>query len=102
MSFIVEEHISHIFSVFAEHGVKVNLMQNSALSFSVCIDNDVVKTKPLINDLESHYILTHNNNLTLYTIRHYDSLSLSKIIKNNTVLLEQKSRNNIQLLVRSN
>ena len=102
LSFIVEEHISHIFSVFAEHGVKVNLMQNSALSFSVCVDNDVVKTKPLIDELESHYILTHNNNLTLYTIRHYDSLSLSKITKNNTVLLEQKSRNNIQLLVRSN
>lgn len=102
LSFIVEEHISHIFSVFAEYGVKVNLMQNSALSFSVCVDNDIAKTRLLIDELEKYYILIHNNNLTLYTIRHYDSLSLSKIIKNNTVLLEQKSRNNIQLLVRSN
>ena len=101
LSFIIEEHISHIFSLFAQNNIAVNVMQNSALSFSICFDNDPIKTKPLLVELSESYSLFYNTDLTLYTIRHYDSLSLSKIIKNNTVLLEQKSRNNIQLLVRS-
>ena len=99
LSFIVEEHISHIFSLLAQNNIAVNMMQNSALSFSVCFDNDTIKTKPLIEKLSQDYSLFYNTDLTLYTIRHYNAESVAKVKKGKEVLLEQKSRNNIQIVV---
>ena len=101
LSFIIEEHISQIFSLFADNGIAVNMMQNSALSFSVCFDNDLVKTNPLIETLQENYSIKYNTNVTLYTIRHYDSESVNKVKKDKKVLLEQKSRTNIQVVVRN-
>ena len=101
LSFIIEEHISQIFSLFAENGIAVNMMQNSALSFSVCFDNDLVKTNPLIETLQENYSIKYNTNVTLYTIRHYDSESVNKVKKDKKVLLEQKSRTNIQVVVKN-
>jgi aspartate kinase len=100
LSFIIEEHISHIFSLFAQNNIAVNMMQNSALSFSVCFDNDPIKTKPLIEKLSQSYSLFYNTDLTLYTIRHYNSESVNKVKSDKEVLLEQKSRNNIQIVVK--
>ena len=100
LSFIIEEHISHIFSLFAQNNIAVNMMQNSALSFSICFDNDPIKTKPLIDKLAESYSLFYNTDLTLYTIRHYHSDSVDNIKKDKEVLLEQKSRNNIQIVVK--
>lgn len=100
LSFIIEEHISHIFSLFAQNNVAVNMMQNSALSFSICFDNDPIKTKPLIETLSISYSLFYNTDLTLYTIRHYTSESVDKVMIDKEVLLEQKSRNNIQIVVK--
>ena len=99
LSFIIEEHISHIFSLLAQNNIAVNMMQNSALSFSVCFDNDTIKTKPLIEKLSQDYSLFYNTDLTLYTIRHYNPESVAKVKKGKEVLLEQKSRNNIQIVV---
>ena len=99
LSFIIEEHISHIFSLLAQNNIAVNMMQNSALSFSVCFDNDTIKTKPLIEKLSQDYSLFYNTDLTLYTIRHYNAESVAKVKKGKEVLLEQKSRNNIQIVV---
>ncbi len=99
LSFIIEEHISHIFSLLAQNNIAVNMMQNSALSFSVCFDNDTIKTKPLIDKLSQDYSLFYNTDLTLYTIRHYNAESVAKVKKGKEVLLEQKSRNNIQIVV---
>ncbi len=101
LSFIIEEHISQIFSLFADNGIAVNMMQNSALSFSVCFDNDLVKTNPLIETLQENYSIKYNTNVTLYTIRHYDSESVNKVKKDKKVLLEQKSRTNIQVVVKN-
>lgn len=100
LSFIIEEHISHIFSLFAQNNISVNMMQNSALSFSVCFDYDIIKTKPLIEKLNERYSLKYNTEITLFTIRHYDEDSVNKVKKDKEVLLEQKSRNNIQLVVK--
>lgn len=100
LSFIIEEHISHIFSLFAQNNVAVNMMQNSALSFSICFDNDPIKTKPLIEMLSISYSLFYNTDLTLYTIRHYTPESVDKVMRDKEVLLEQKSRNNIQIVVK--
>ena len=91
LSFIVEDYLSHIFSLLANYGVGVNMMQNSAISFSVCVDNDVQKTPALINALNDKYQVLYNEKLTLYTIRNYDADSVFKILHKKTLLLEQKA-----------
>ena len=99
LSFIVEEHFSHIFLLFFKFGVRVNLMQNSAVSFSVCVDNDAQKFPVLIDALKKEYQVLYNDNLTLYTIRHYNDDSVAKVLKGKSLLLEQKSRHTVQLVV---
>ena len=99
LSFIVEDHLSHIFLLFSEYGVRVNVMQNSAVSFSVCVDNDAQKVPALIDALKKEYQVLYNDDLTLYTIRHYNDDSMAKVLKGKTLLLEQKSRHTVQLVV---
>lgn len=99
-SFIAEENLSHIFSLFAKHNVKVNLMQISAISFSVCSDYMDSRIKPLISDLKFCYSVKYNTNLHLYTIRHYNDEAIRRILGSKTVLLEQKSRTTIQFVVK--
>jgi aspartate kinase len=101
LAFIVETHMSNIFSVLAKHGVGVNMMQNSAVSFSICVDNDKYKVPMLIEDLKAFFEVYYNDNLSLYTIRHYTKGSLENVTANKDVLLEQKSRNTLQIVVKN-
>ena len=100
LSFIVEEHLSSIFSLFARYGVRVNMMQNSAISFYVCVDNDSHKVPELLTALKEDFQLYFNDKLTMYTIRHYDEDSIAKLLINKELLLEQKSKNTIHLVVK--
>lgn len=99
LSFIVEDHLSHIFLLFSDYGVRVNVMQNSAISFSVCVDDDAQKVPALIDALKKEYQVLYNDDVTLYTIRNYNDDSLAKVLKDKTLLLEQKSRHTVQLVV---
>jgi aspartate kinase len=99
-SFIAEENLSTIFKIFAAHGVKINLMQNSAISFSVCMDNDPFKIPALTEELQSHFKLLYNESLQLYTIRHYYPSTIEMISGGKEILLEQRSRHTAQLVVR--
>jgi len=99
-SFICEKNLSYIFCEFAKAEVKVNMMQNSAISFTVCMDYDEHKFTLLITDLQRDYKVSYNKGLELITIRHYNSETLKKILKNKFVLLEQRSRNTAQFVVR--
>mgnify|MGYP001081103700 CR=1 FL=1 len=101
-SFIAEHNLSRIFSDFAKHGVKINLMQNSAISFSVCFDKDPVKTPALLRDLEKNFTVKYNTGLELITIRHYEHASTEPILHGRELLLEQKSRTTLQLVVKPN
>ena len=74
-------------------------MQNSAVSFSVCVDNDAQNVPALIDALKKEYQVLYNDDLTLYTIRHYNDDSMAKVLKGKTLLLEQKSRHTVQLVV---
>ena len=98
LSFIIEEHISLIFNLLTKNSISVNMMQNSAISFSICIDNDRYKATALIKDLQSHFKVFYNDNVNLYTVRHYNNESLKLILKNKEIILEQKSRNTIQII----
>ena len=100
-SFIVEENLSDIFGIFAKHKVKMNLMQNSALSFSVCIDNDKFKIPQLLEELQKHFKVRYNENLELVTIRHYDQSTIDRVTEKKFILLEQKSRTTAQIVMRN-
>lgn len=99
LSFIIEEHLSWIFSLMSKYNIRLNLMQNSAVSFSICIDNDKYKVPKLIKDLSKNFSVFYNTSLTIYTIRHYTDDSIKFITKDNEVLLEQKSRNTVQFVI---
>ena len=100
LSFIVEEHLSSIFSLFSNFGARVNMMQNSAVSFSFCIDNDSHKIPELLDALKKNFKVYFNENLIMYTIRHYNEDSISKLLINKELLLEQKSRHTIHFVVK--
>ena len=98
LTFIVENHMSQIFSILSTNLVEVNLMQNSAVSFSVCVDNDKFKIPKTINELKSFFRVVYNDNLILYTIKNYKKRSLEKLINKNNIILQQKSRTTVQLI----
>ena len=100
LSFIVETHMSKIFSLLSKHSVRVNMMQNSAVSFSICVDNDAHKVPRLLEDLKSDFEVFFNDGLRLYTIRNYTSDSVQSLVKNKDVILEQKSRNTLQIVAK--
>lgn len=99
-SFIVEENLSGIFASFAKHRVKINLMQNSALSFSVSVDFDDKKIPALIEELRSSYQVRFNENLELVTIRHYDQPTIDRVTVGKEILVEQKSRQTARMVMR--
>ncbi|MFI5219872.1 MAG: aspartate kinase [Bacteroidia bacterium] len=99
-SFIAEENLSNIFGLFAKHKIKINLMQNSAISFSICVDNDEFKIPILIDELRTHFKILYNENLQLYTIRHYYPSTLEILSEGKEILLEQRSRHTAQLVMR--
>ncbi|MBN8695060.1 MAG: aspartate kinase [Bacteroidetes bacterium] len=100
-SFIIEENLSDIFNLFAEKQVKVNVMQNSAISFSVSVDNDERKLPDLIKTLQKDYRVLYNDNLELITIRYYDQATIERVTIDKKILLEVKSRNTVQLVVKN-
>ena len=99
-SFIAEDNLSRIFALFAGHGVKIHLMQNSAISFSVCVDNDNFKIPALIEALQKDFKIRYNEDLMLYTIRHYYQNTIDTITSGTEILLEQRSRNTAQFVLR--
>jgi aspartate kinase len=77
------------------------MMQNSAISFSLCIDNDVQKLPDLIKTLQKDYRVLYNENMELVTIRYYNQATIDRVTANKKVLLEVKSRYTVQLVVQS-
>ncbi|MGZ4055676.1 MAG: aspartate kinase [Bacteroidia bacterium] len=100
-SFIAEENFSDIFNLFAEKQVKINVMQNSAISFSVSVDNDERKLPDLISTLQKQYRVLYNDNLELITIRYYDQATIDRVTIDKKILLEVKSRYTVQLVVKN-
>ncbi|MBR6048703.1 MAG: aspartate kinase [Bacteroidales bacterium] len=98
-SFIAEDNLQVIFGILSKIGIRVNLMQNSALSFSICIDNNPQLVAPLIEELKSMFRVRYNDNLQLITIRYYTQEVIDRIVANRPILLEQRSRTTEQLIV---
>jgi aspartate kinase len=99
-SFIAEDNLSSIFDVFYKHGVKIHMMQLSAINFSVCTDNDAQKIPGLLAELQGDFKVLYNDNLELCTIRYYDQSTLDRVSINKQILLEQKSRYTAQMVLK--
>ncbi|GAB3039905.1 aspartate kinase [Spirosoma pulveris] len=99
-SFIAEDNLSRIFGRFAQAGVKINLMQNTAISFSVVVDNNPDRVPALLNLLKQDFRVTYNSDVELITIRYYDQSTIDRVLPNKKLLLEQKSRYTVQLVVK--
>ncbi len=98
-SFIAEDNLQVIFGILNELGIRVNLMQNSALSFSICIDNNPQRVGVLIERLKSMFRVRYNENLQLITIRYYTQEVIDSIVGGRPILLEQRSRSTEQIIV---
>lgn len=99
-SFIAEDNLETIFGYLYKHGVKINLMQNSAISFQICTGNDKRKVRNLIDDLEKEFRVIYETGLELITIRYFDQSTIDRVMINKDLILEQTYKQNIQLVVR--
>ncbi len=99
-SFMMEDHMSEIFALFAEHKIKVNLIQNSAISFSVCIEDKYGNFNALKTSLSKKFLISFNENVSLYTVRHFNEEAAQIVEKNKNVLLKQISRETLQVVTK--
>jgi aspartate kinase len=97
-SFIAEKHLSEIFAVLSQFRIRINLMQNGAISFSVCIDQSNQITA-LIDCLGAQYTILKNTNLELLTIRHYTEDTIKDMVGSRKIYLEQKTRSTVQFVL---
>ena len=101
-SYIVEENISEIFKLLHQYKMKVDVIQNSAISFSVCVDNIYNNLDKLLLHLKAKFKVTCNENVSLYTIRHYNQNAIQQIEDGKTVLLKQLTQETVQVVAASN
>lgn len=99
-SFMMENHIGDVFKWLHEYKMKVEMIQNSAISFSVCVDNKYDKLEPLLAKLRERFKVRWNEGVTLYTVRHSVPSEIKALVENKTVLMKQESRDTVQLVVK--
>ena len=99
-SFIVEDNISDLFKLLHDHKMKVDLIQNSAISFSVCVDNRFGRLHDLLQHLKGRFKVVYQEGVSLYTIRHFNTEAIESLQQGKEVILEQRGRETVQLVVK--
>lgn len=99
-SFIVEDSISELFKMLHDHKMKVDLIQSSAISFSVCIDNKFGKLESLLNHLKGRFKVVCHEGVSLYTVRHFNGSTLDSLQNGKEILLEQRGKETVQLVAK--
>ena len=99
-SYVVEENISEIFNLLSKYKMKVDVIQNSAISFSVCFENNYNNLEPLLLHLKAKFKVTCHDNVSLFTIRHYNEQAIQKLEKGKTILLKQMYQNTVQIVTK--
>ena len=101
-SFVMGDNLSWIFNVFTNHSIKVNLVEASAVSIDVCVDDDKTKLDSLLISLKDEFSAVYNENVELLTIRHYTPEAITRITTGREILLEQRTRSTVRFVVRRN
>ncbi len=99
-SFIVEDNLSHIFDLFHKHRIKINMMHNSAISFSVSVDDTGENVMNLLQQLEKRYKVSKEHGLELITIRYYNQETIDRVLVNKEIIRELKDSYTCQILVK--
>lgn len=99
-SFMMEDNISDVFRWLHEFRMKVELIQNSAISFSVCVDNKFDSLDALLAKLRERFKVSWHEGVTLYTVRHSKPTEIDALIENKQVLLKQESSDTVQIVVK--
>lgn len=98
-SFIAEDHMSKIFSLLSKHKIKVSLMQNTAISLALCIEDKYNNIDELNKELKNNFKIETLKNVSLFTVRNANLNHLEKFYEGKNVLLEQLSQQNLQMVV---
>ncbi|MGG8497680.1 aspartate kinase [Tenacibaculum sp. TC6] len=101
-SFMVEDNISHVFRKLHDYQLKVNLIQNSALSFSVCVDDKFNNFEAFYAKLQEMYVIKSYKEVTLYTIRHFNDEAIDSIRKRGKSIIRQINTETAQLVIQEN
>jgi aspartate kinase len=101
-SFMVENNLSYIFKKLHDYKLKVNLIQNSAISFSVCVDNKFSNFDAFYTELKNEFKIDFQKEVDLYTIRHFNETTKEEIAKRGKTLLSQTNKETIQIVLRKN
>ncbi|MDG1334310.1 MAG: aspartate kinase [Crocinitomicaceae bacterium] len=99
-SFLVEKNLSHIFDLLSKSNAKINIMQNSALDFSILVDAEKVSIDRILELFSDDYRVKFNEGLELVTIRHYDQATIDRVTVDKEILLQQKTRETARLVVK--
>ncbi|HOU03337.1 MAG TPA: aspartate kinase [Bacteroidales bacterium] len=99
-SFVMGDNLGRIFHLFLEYGIKVNLVEASAVSIDVCVDNEKAKVENLLAFLKDEYSAVYNEDVEILTIRHYDSGAVQRITTGREIFLEQRTRSTVRYVVR--
>jgi aspartate kinase len=99
-SFAMGENLNRIFDLFIRHGIKVNMVEASAVSIDVCLDDDRTRVESLIDDLKTEFTAAYNDNVEMLSIRHYTPEAVSRITNDREILLEQRTRSSVRFVVR--
>lgn len=99
-SFIAEDNLELILGSFARHGLRINLMQNSAISFQVCVNNDSTRVPGVMQELSDHFDIHQETGLELVTIRYFDQATIKRVTVNKKILLEQRNHTVVQMVMR--
>jgi aspartate kinase len=99
-SFVMGDNLSTIFNSFTKNGIKVNLVQASAVSINVCVDDERPKVDALIYDLSKEFKAIYNDEVEMLSIRHYTAESLESIMSGREILLEQRTRRIVRFVMK--
>lgn len=100
-SFVMGDNLSRIFQLFNTFGIKVNLVEASAISINVCVDDERPKVDALLEVLKNDYSAFYNEDLEMLSIRHYTAGAIKRITEGREILLEQKTRSTVRFVVRN-
>lgn len=100
-SFVMGDNLSRIFKYFTDHGIKVNLVEASAISIDVCVNDERERVNAFMQDLKPEFSITYNENVEMLTVRHYNDEAVKRITTGREILIQQWTRSTVRFVVKS-